>query len=63
MTRPGGTFGIPIALAVASLVALIAGLLGDGAVDGVAWAGLALPLVAIVRALCIAKPIERSGRR
>ena len=63
MTRPGGTFGISIALAVASLVALIAGLLGHGAVDIVAWAGLALPLVAIVRALCIVKPIERSGRK
>lgn len=54
---------MPIALASASLVALIAGLLGDGVVDIVAWVGLALPLVAIVRALCIAKPIERSGRR
>lgn len=62
MTRPGGTFGIPIALAVASLVALIAGLLGDGVFDVVAWAGLALPLIAIVRAICIAKPIERPGR-
>lgn len=51
MKRPGGTFGIPIVLAVATIVALIAGLLGDGVADAVAWLGLALPLVAIGRAL------------
>lgn len=36
MRRPGGTFGIPAALAIASMIALIAGLLGEGAVDVVA---------------------------
>ncbi len=57
MKRPGGTFGIPILLAMASLIALIAGLLGDGPVDVVAWAGLAVPLVAIARAMRV-KPVE-----
>lgn len=63
MTRPGGTFGIPIVVAVASLVALIAGLLGDGAFDVVAWAGLALPLAVIARALRIAAALKRPGHR
>jgi hypothetical protein len=45
MRRPGGTFGIPAALALASGTALIAGLLGDGVNDVVAWVGLAAPLV------------------
>lgn len=57
MRRPGGTFGIPILLAMASLIALIAGLQGDGPVDVVAWAGLAVPLVAIARAMRV-KPVE-----
>lgn len=51
MRRPGGTFGIPIVLAVAAIVALISGLLGDGAVDVVAWLGLSIPLVVIGWAL------------
>jgi hypothetical protein len=51
LRRPGGTFGIPIALAIATIVALIVGFLGDGVVDVVAWLGLALPLIAIVKAL------------
>ncbi|KQN16588.1 hypothetical protein [Sphingomonas sp. Leaf30] len=51
MRRVAGTFGIPILLAIATIVALIVGLLGDGAVDVVAWLGLAAPLVAIGWAL------------
>ncbi|USU04040.1 hypothetical protein NF700_11765 [Sphingomonadaceae bacterium OTU29MARTA1] len=51
MTRRGGTFGIPVALAAISLIALIAGLLGDGAVDWIAWAGLTLPLALIAIAV------------
>lgn len=51
MKRPGGSFGIPIVLAVATIIALIAGLLGDGAADIIAWLGLALPLIAIGKAL------------
>lgn len=58
MRRPGGTFGIPAVLAVVSIVALIAGLLGDGAVDVVAWVGLALPLAAIATALRVARIIS-----
>ncbi len=47
MTRPGGTFGIPIVLALISAAALVAGLLGDGVVDVIAWVGLAVPLIVI----------------
>lgn len=54
MTRPGGTFGIPAVLAAATTAALIAGLLGDGLVDVVAWAGLAAPLIATT--LCTLRP-------
>ena len=54
MNRPGGTFGIPIILAAATLVALMSGLLGEGEVDIVAWVGLVLPLAAIARAVLIA---------
>jgi hypothetical protein len=46
--RPGGTFGIPAALAAATLVALILGLLDDGVIDVIAWIGLVLPLAALV---------------
>jgi hypothetical protein len=54
MTRRGGTFGIPALLAIASAVALLAGLLGDGPFDMVAWIGLAAPLLVIVA--CLARP-------
>jgi len=48
--RPGGTFGIPAALAAATLLALIVGLLDDGVMDAFSWLGLALPLFALVPA-------------
>jgi len=54
MTRRGGTFGIPALLALASAVALLAGLLGDGLFDMIAWIGLAAPLLVI--AACLAQP-------
>jgi len=64
MTRVGRVFGIPLALALASLVALVVGLLGDDGYDVAAWIGLALPLVAIARALWIARMLKHPhGRR
>ena len=39
-------WGAPLALAVASAVGLLAGLLGDGAWDVVSWVGLGVPLAA-----------------
>ncbi|WP_244501396.1 hypothetical protein [Sphingomonas gellani] len=59
MRRTGGTFGIPAVLAVASGFALVAGLLGDGAVDVVAWIGLALPLIVTARAVWHPRPPGR----
>lgn len=44
-------FAVPAAIGVATLGGLIAGLMGDGAWDVLAAAGLALPLVAIAVAL------------
>jgi hypothetical protein len=38
----------PAAIAVVSLVGLVAALLGDGLNDWVSWIGLAVPLVVIV---------------
>lgn len=38
----------PIAIAVVSLVGLVAALLGDGLNDWISWIGLAVPLVVIV---------------
>jgi hypothetical protein len=38
---------VPLLLAIASLAGLVAGLLGEGPWDMVAWLGLAAPLAAI----------------
>ncbi|MEH3121603.1 MAG: hypothetical protein PGN16_06415 [Sphingomonas phyllosphaerae] len=54
---------MPVALAVASLVALITGLLGDDGFDVVSWVGLALPLIAIARALWIARTLKNPHNR
>jgi hypothetical protein len=59
MKRVGGTFGIPIVLAVATIIALISGLLGDGAVDAIAWLGLAAPLAAIIWVLRAQRLVRR----
>lgn len=39
---------VPAVLAVATAVGLAAGLLGEGVADWIAWAGLALPLAALL---------------
>lgn len=48
--RPRSTreiFAIPLGIAVASLVGLVAALMGDGPPDWLAWATLALPVAAV----------------
>jgi hypothetical protein len=44
-------FAWPGAIALLSLIGLIAGLVGDGAMDLLAWAGLAAPVLAIAWAM------------
>lgn len=40
-------FAVPLAIAVFSVVGLIAALTGDGWRDGVSWAALAVPVLAV----------------
>ena len=42
------TFALPVIIALASLVGLVAALTGDGPGDVIAWLTLSLPLIAIV---------------
>lgn len=51
-------FRIPLLLAGLTLLGLIAGLLGDGLLDGLAWAGLGLPVL-----LGLHKALDGHGRR
>lgn len=44
-------FGIPLLLAICTLVGLVSALTGDGWRDMVAWAGLAVPVLAVVHAI------------
>lgn len=44
-------FAVPVVLALASLVGLVAALVGDGVYDVVSWFGLAAPMVALAWAL------------
>ncbi|QXQ06776.1 hypothetical protein KX816_01520 [Sphingosinicellaceae bacterium] len=44
-------FRNPAIIAVATLTGLVAGLLGDGVYDGLAWLGLGIPVVVIVAML------------
>ena len=39
---------MPIALGVVTLAGLVAGLVGDGVWDALAWTGLGLPMLACV---------------
>lgn len=41
-------WGIPLLLAIISLIGLIAALVGDGFLDFISWIGLGYPLVIIV---------------
>ncbi len=44
---------IPIAVALASLVGLISGLLGDGVLDWIAWIGLGAAVAVLAWALIV----------
>ena len=44
-------FAVPAAVALLTVGALVAGLVGDGWLDVVAWVGLLVPLVASRRAI------------
>ena len=52
MKRPASnlmrTFGAPLAIAVVSLIGLVAALAGDGLADVVSWVGLSVPVAVIV---------------
>jgi len=45
------TWPIPIAIALTSLAGLLAALTGDGWRDALGWAGLAVPVIAVGRAI------------
>ncbi|MBM7335161.1 MAG: hypothetical protein ABGX87_11230 [Alcanivorax sp.] len=47
----GGIFAVPLLIALASLVGLVAALLGDGAMDWISWLGLGLPVAAVAWAM------------
>jgi hypothetical protein len=49
-------FVAPAAIALTGLTGLVAGLLGTGAFDWFAWAGLATPLLAIGWAWAVSAP-------
>lgn len=44
-------FAVPLVIAVLSSVALLLALTGDGWRDALSWAGLAVPVVAVIRAM------------
>lgn len=44
-------FGIPLLLAICSLVGLVSALTGDGWRDMIAWGGLAVPALAVAHAM------------
>ncbi len=41
-------FGIPLLIAIVSLIGLLSALIGDGLWDALSWAALALPLATIL---------------
>lgn len=48
---PWRIFAWPILIAVASLIGLVAALLGDGVLDALSWLGLAIPVVMVTWAM------------
>lgn len=44
-------FAMPLIIAVSSFIALIVALTGDGWRDATSWAGLGLPVVAVIWAI------------
>lgn len=55
MKRPpqslGQVFAVPLAIAVLSLVGLVAALTGDGARNALSWIALAVPVLAVIWAM------------
>ncbi|WP_420144295.1 hypothetical protein [Sphingobium sp.] len=47
----GAIFALPIVIAVLSSVALVLALTGDGWRDALSWAGLAVPVAAVIWAM------------
>lgn len=50
-SEPLPVFSIPLLLAICSVVGLVSALTGDGWRDMVAWVALAIPVVAVARAI------------
>ncbi|MBP2232872.1 uncharacterized protein involved in exopolysaccharide biosynthesis [Azospirillum agricola] len=48
---PRAIFGVPLLIALATIVGLVAALLDDGLYDAVSWAALLVPLLVIGWAL------------
>ncbi|MCH2558441.1 MAG: hypothetical protein MK005_14195 [Alcanivorax sp.] len=46
-----GIFAVPLLIALASLIGLVAALLGDGAMDALSWLGLGIPVAAVAWAM------------
>ncbi|GAA5126144.1 hypothetical protein [Alloalcanivorax gelatiniphagus] len=44
-------FAVPLLIALASLIGLMAALLGDGPMDWLSWLGLGLPVAAVAWAM------------
>jgi hypothetical protein len=47
----GQVFAVPLAIAVLSLVGLVAALTGDGARNALSWIALAVPVLAVIWAM------------
>ncbi len=47
----GSIFAAPLAIAMLSIIALVAALTGDGWRDALSWVGLAVPILTIAWAL------------
>ena len=52
----GRVFRWPLGLGVVTIVGLVAGLLGDGGFDVLAWLGLGIPLLVCMWASMIRQP-------
>jgi len=44
-------FGVPALIALVTLIGLVAALVGDGALDGVGWIGVGVPVAAAIWAV------------
>ncbi|WP_188054313.1 MULTISPECIES: hypothetical protein [unclassified Sphingosinithalassobacter] len=51
----GAVFALPLLIALAGFVGLVAALTGDGWRDGIAWVGLGIPVAAVAWAMRVRK--------